>query len=32
MKDNIKLDLKEIRRRVWRWLIWLKIEINGGFL
>jgi hypothetical protein len=31
-KDNIKMDLREVRRVVWTGLIWLRIRIILGLL
>jgi hypothetical protein len=31
-EDNIKMDLREIRWRVWTGAMWLRIEINDRHL
>jgi hypothetical protein len=32
MEDNIRMDLKEIYRKVWTAFIWLRIGTSGGLL
>jgi hypothetical protein len=32
MKDNVKMDLQEMRRGAWAGLTWPRIQTGGGLL